>query len=510
MSTDTCSGISLSLAEPLAGTADPAQGFVLLEHADSWSTQAFSSPSLPDGVGTAVEAAAAAAGLKPLLGRRHGRERGTGSPWMLVAVPDHGGILVHRRLTSTQDAAAVDLVAVVTALRSGQVPTGWERTSPVLAVCTHAKRDQCCARLGRPVASALHALAPEMVWECSHLGGHRLAANVLELPSGLVYGRVAPGYADLLVEGARGAYVLPDLLRGRSHLPQPLQVAEVALRRLQQVTGADDVQLVGSSEHDLAADADITRSVSTWAVRSSAAGAAATWRVVVDTSPGTAPRPASCGREPQPPPPVHTVVEITDVEGPGRGAQAWDEGHAAAGHELGAPDPTVVDAVQGLAPGTVLDLACGRGRHSLWLAEQGWQVTAVDFSRAALDQLRQEAGRRGLDVDVQLGDARAWTPPATGYDLVLLSFVHLPDVMVRATTWLAPGGHLVLVGHSTRNLTEGVGGPQDLRLLHQYVDLAARATGARVRVLRAGEVERHTPEGIAIDAVLVAQKPLPQ
>jgi len=509
VSTDTCSSISLSFAEPLAGTADLAQGFVLLEHADSWSTQAFESPSLPDGVGTNLQAAAAAADLKPLLGRRHGRERGTGSPWILVAVPDHGGILVHRRLASTGDAAVVDLVAVATALRSGQVPTGWERTSPVLAVCTHAKRDQCCARSGRPVAAALHALAPEMVWECSHLGGHRLAGNVLELPSGLLYGRVAPGYADVLVEGARGARVLPDLLRGRSHLPQPLQVAEVALRQLQQAAGADDVQLVGSSEHGLAA-ADITRSVSTWTVQLPTDTAAATWRVVVDTSPGTIPRPASCGNEPQAPPPVHTVVEITDVEGPGRGAQAWDEGHAAAGHELADPDPTVVDAVQGLSPGTVLDLACGRGRHSLWLAGQGWQVTAVDFSRAALDQLRQEAGQRGLDVDVQLGDARAWTPPATGYDLVLLSFVHLPDVLVRATRWLAPGGHLVLVGHSTRNLTEGVGGPQDPRLLHQYVDLAARATGARLRVLRAGEVERHTPEGTAIDAVLVAQKPLPQ
>ncbi len=510
MSTDTCSSISLSFAEPLAGTADPAQGFVLLEHADSWSTQAFSSPSLPDGVGAAVQAAAAAADLKPLLGRRHGRERGTRSPWMLVAVPDTGGILVQRRLTSTQDAGEVDLVAVATALRSGQVPTGWERTSPVLAVCTHAKRDRCCARMGRPVASALHALAPEMVWECSHLGGHRLAGNVLELPSGLLYGRVAPGYADVLVEGARGGHVLTDLLRGRSHLPQPLQVAEVALRRLQEATGADEVQLASSSDQDLAVDGGVTRSMSTWTVRLPAQTAGQSWRVVVDTSAGTLPRPASCGSEPQAPPPVHTVVEITDVEDPGRGAQAWDEGHTASGPELADPDPTVVGATQGFLPGTVLDLACGRGRHSLWLAEQGWQVTAVDFSRTALDQLRQEAGRRGLDIDVQLGDARAWTPPVAGYDLVLLSFVHLPDVMVRATSWLAPGGHLVLVGHSTRNLIEGVGGPQDLRLLHQFVDLAARATGARVRVLRAGEVERHTPEGTAIDAVLIAQKPLPQ
>jgi hypothetical protein len=78
-------------------------------------------------------------------------------------------------------------------------------------------------------------------------------------------------------------------------------------------------------------------------------------------------------------------------------------------------------------------------------------------------------------------------------------------VFIRARTWLAPGGTLVVLGHALRNLTEGVGGPQDPRLLHTEEQLLAAANGLEVDEPR--EVLRPTADGDAIDLLLVARKP---
>ncbi len=194
-------------------------------------------------------------------------------------------------------------------------------------------------------------------------------------------------------------------------------------------------------------------------------------------------------------------------DAPGRGVDGWDARYAAEESAPGEPHPVVVQAVDVTHPGRALDIACGTGRHSLWLAENGWRVTGLDFSREGLRRASAAADRRGVRVDWVLADLRAWEPTVDGYDLVLMSFVQLGDVFVRATGWVRPGGLFVVVGHSERNLREGVGGPKDPRLHHDHVDLAARATGARLRVLRAAEVAHSTPDGTAYEAVLVAQRP---
>jgi hypothetical protein len=111
-----------------------------------------------------------------------------------------------------------------------------------------------------------------------------------------------------------------------------------------------------------------------------------------------------------------------------------------------------------------------------------------------------------LDVEWVVDDVRTWQPPAgTTFDLVLVAYLHLTDdVFGRVAGWLAPGGTLVVVGHALRNLTEGVGGPQDHRLLHTEEQLAAAAEGLSVERLQ--EVLRPTPDGDAIDLLLVAHR----
>ena len=86
-------------------------------------------------------------------------------------------------------------------------------------------------------------------------------------------------------------------------------------------------------------------------------------------------------------------------------------------------------------------------------------------------------------------------------------YVHVDeDVFADAATWLAPGGSLVVVGHALRNLTEGIGGPRDRRLL--YTEAKLRAAAAGLEIERLAEVLRPTDDGTAIDLVLIARRSL--
>lgn len=192
----------------------------------------------------------------------------------------------------------------------------------------------------------------------------------------------------------------------------------------------------------------------------------------------------------------------------GHGAQEWDSRYAGPDRVWSAaPNAWVAATLREWFTGRALDLGAGEGRHAVWLAALGWQVTAVDFSAVGIDRGREGAEEVGVQVDWVVADVRTWEPTAgETFDLVLVAYLHLEDdVLARARTWLAPGGALVVVGHSLRNLTEGVGGPQDARLLHTEAEYAEASRGLVVEHI--GEVVRHLPEGDAIDLALVARRP---
>ena len=188
-------------------------------------------------------------------------------------------------------------------------------------------------------------------------------------------------------------------------------------------------------------------------------------------------------------------------------AEQWDERYAASDLVWSAePNTFVVSLTDDLPVGTAIDLGAGEGRNALWLAEQGWQVTAVDFSSVAVERGRARPG--GERVDWQVADVTTYEP-ADRFDLVLVCYLHLSRrtmqrVLDHAASWVAPGGHLVVVAHAARNLLEGVGGPQDADRLPDE-ELLATAAQALV-VERLEEVERDTPEGTAIDIVLRARR----
>jgi ubiquinone/menaquinone biosynthesis C-methylase UbiE len=191
---------------------------------------------------------------------------------------------------------------------------------------------------------------------------------------------------------------------------------------------------------------------------------------------------------------------------------SWDERYRT--EELvwkAEPNRFLVAEVGSLRPGRALDLACGEGRNALWLAERGWEVVGVDFSAVGLDKARSLAASRGLRVELVEADLREWDPPEASFDLVVLMYLHLPaadrrQVLAAASRALAPGGTLLVVGHDSTNLTDGVGGPQDASVLYTPDEIAAELSG--VKLERAERVRRRLEDGReAIDALVRARRP---
>jgi SAM-dependent methyltransferase len=184
-------------------------------------------------------------------------------------------------------------------------------------------------------------------------------------------------------------------------------------------------------------------------------------------------------------------------------------------HGTALPSQFLVAEVADLPPGTALDLACGAGRNAVWLARQGWRVTAVDFSSAALALARDLAVRWRVDVEWVEADAVSWAPPRQ-YDLVCVLYLQLPAperrrALAHAAGAVRPGGALLVVGHDLLNLTEGWGGPSQPDVLFTPDDVVAEIGGLRVetarRVRRAVEEDGTSHE--AIDALVRARRPLP-
>lgn len=135
------------------------------------------------------------------------------------------------------------------------------------------------------------------------------------------------------------------------------------------------------------------------------------------------------------------------------GENAWDHRYGGGQVWSGDPNASLVAEMTGVKPGRALDVGAGEGGDAMWLAEQGWKVTAADISRRALQRIATEADRRGLVIDCLHADANTLgTFEAGAFDLVSAHYATLPRTPDRRAVRnlidaVAPGGTLLVVSH---------------------------------------------------------------
>ncbi|WP_063038985.1 sucrase ferredoxin [Nocardia pseudovaccinii] len=270
---------------PLPGTATRVTGWLCVEQPGAWGRDVIGDEVLGQEITAELAARAAAAKVRPTLIRRPGRNEFTGVRTVLIASSRPRDSWCERfEITDLKQLLDLDLN-----LLNGAPPgIGAPVRDPLILVCAHGKRDQCCALFGRPIAANMAADYPDRVWECSHTGGHRFAPAMVLLPSGLTYGRVDTAAAIAAVEAVRRGAVSLDGLRGRSGHHPVEQVAEIAVR--EQVSARLD-DLTAHLETDSAATDSVPAVVTHRDGRR--------WRVTTRTV-GFPPRQASCGAAPKP------------------------------------------------------------------------------------------------------------------------------------------------------------------------------------------------------------------
>lgn len=234
-----CTGMSALLDEPLLGTAPHAHAWLLITHPGPWPSTAphgLLDPVITDELDRRCQQHH----VRMVAIRRAGQVRDTGlHAYVASSRPGHTW-LEGVALTEPKDLLDLDIAAI----GQGVPPDGGEHLDgPLYAVCTHGKRDACCAAHGRPVQQALSVLAPGRAWETTHLGGHRFSANVLVLPEGLLYGRVDRTNVHALARAHAGGSITPALWRGRSAYPQAAQAAEWFVRNRTGNMAIDDVAI---------------------------------------------------------------------------------------------------------------------------------------------------------------------------------------------------------------------------------------------------------------------------
>jgi hypothetical protein len=268
-----CADLSEAAGESLGASATNALNWLLVEVREAWPRDVSDEGALDDESRATIAAWLESVPSSRLLFIRRPGRAGEPRVVFVVGAAEARGEVRRIELDDGPGLGGVDLAA-----------DGVVVDRKLVLVCGHGTRDACCALRGRAVFGELEThVPPGDLWLSSHQGGHRFAANVLVLPTGVHLGRVAPESAAEIVSEALAGRIVLDHYRGRTAYTSREQAAERAIRAshaLDRVSGltlvADDgraVRFVDAHGHEH------------WAVPEEVSGPAV---------------PASCGNEPGP------------------------------------------------------------------------------------------------------------------------------------------------------------------------------------------------------------------
>ena len=182
--------------------------------------------------------------------------------------------------------------------------------------------------------------------------------------------------------------------------------------------------------------------------------------------------------------------------------ERWNQKYRESPNSWLEPDPILPRAfsefVRPLFPaaGHALDLAGGAGRHAIWLAREGWEVTLIDISKSGIEQAQQNAGPLGSHVHCVEDDLTCFKAPHTKFDLVVGFFYLERRIFPEIVKAIRPGGFLIYKT-LTRLQLELSGGPKDPEYLLEEGELLRLAEGLQVLHYREQIAEKATAELVA-------------
>jgi SAM-dependent methyltransferase len=218
----------------------------------------------------------------------------------------------------------------------------------------------------------------------------------------------------------------------------------------------------------------------------------------------------------------HGAAPQEESGGPDQFGEAfWDERYRS--HSSlwsGNPNGHLISEASQLSPGAALDVGCGEGADAIWLAQRGWQVTAVDLSTVAIQRgaahAQQAGGEIAGRIDWRHADLTVWDPGVARYDLVSAQYMHLPAgpreaLFRRLAASVAPGGTLLIVGHHPSDLQTTMPRPAMPERFYTGDDIAAFLDPGEWDVITNTAAQRSAtdPEGRTVtihDTVLRARR----
>ena len=239
-----CAAVSSASEEPLAATASRIDHWILVEYRGAWARDVLGECLFSPELKAHLRAQLGALERSRLLFVKKPERRSQSGRHVFFGSSRPGAErFFELELEHQNDLLGFDFAAALRA--GGGAASPVER--PLFVVCTHGKRDRCCAKQGRPLYDALrHETETDLVWQSTHVGGDRFAGNVVVLPHGLYYGRVEPGDVGSVLEAHSVGRIDLDRYRGRSAYSFPVQAAERAVRERTGLLGLGDLAFLGS------------------------------------------------------------------------------------------------------------------------------------------------------------------------------------------------------------------------------------------------------------------------
>ncbi len=230
-----CSNSSRARGDDNAATAARVDVWILLEVPTAWGRSALPDEALSAEARLALERIKQAYERSRILFIRRRVEPQASVMFMLVRSAPMARV-TRIELPSLAALAELSVEQIDTTVSTG--------SRPIVLVCTHGQHDSCCGKRGYPLYDALRQHEALDVWQCTHIGGDRFAANALVLPAGEYYGPVEPREAETFAASIRTDEVFLSGFRGRSTLSRPAQAAENHIRKQELITGREQLRFV--------------------------------------------------------------------------------------------------------------------------------------------------------------------------------------------------------------------------------------------------------------------------